>query len=366
MLSIIKAIPNYPNLELQVVAAGGALLPKYGSTVKSLENITTIDRHIPYLVEGENLIGMAKSAGLAALDFSTAYYELNPDIAIIIADRYECLPMAMAATYLNIPVAHVEGGEVTGSVDESIRHAITKLAQIHFPATKDAAERIIRMGEDPASVYPVGATSLDVIKACDLRDLGQIQKLQAVMGVGSVVDLSKPYIVVIQHPVTTEYELNRRHVEQTLCAVHEGGYRGIWIWPNMDAGSDGVSAGIRSFRERENNDRIHFFKGLPIEHFAPLLANTACIVGNSSSGIREAAFLGTPCVNVGTRQHGRTRTPNVLDVPCEKGAIVNAIGCQLVHGRYQPDHTYGDGNAGLRTLEALSSCNVNLQKRIMY
>jgi len=365
--SIIQYVKDDPGIELQVIVGGGAILAKYGSIADSLVNLgVKIDRSIHFLVEGENPITMAKSAGLAVSEFTTAFENLKPDVVMVIADRFECLPIAMTASYMNIPVAHMEGGEVSGSIDESIRHAITKLSHIHFPATDDAAQRIVKMGETQETVFPVGATSLDVIAAIDLEDLEPVMEIQETVGVGPVVDLTKPYLVVIQHPVTTEYEKNLKHVNETLEAVSEMNMGAIWIWPNMDAGSDGISKGIRMFREKSGDKPIHFFRSLPIELYAPVLNNSAAIVGNSSSGIREAAFLGVPCINIGSRQSGRDRCGNIKDVGYDKQTIKEAIKEQAAHGRYEPNHLWGDGKAGEKIVDILKDFDFTIQKQITY
>jgi UDP-hydrolysing UDP-N-acetyl-D-glucosamine 2-epimerase len=367
MRSVIEHISAEPSLQLQLIVGGGALLQKYGDIAHTMKTRGIhIDRQVHFLVEGETPVTMAKSAGLAVGEFSSAFDSLQPDVVVVIADRFECLPLAMTATYMNIPVAHVEGGEVSGSIDESIRHAITKLAHLHFPATDEAAARIERMGEDRESIFPVGATSLDVIAALDLDDLTAVTSLQYREGEGPVVDLQKPYLVVIQHPVTTEYSENLDHINETISAIESAGMNTIWIWPNMDAGSNGISKGLSMFREQRNPDYIHFFKGLAIEYYAPLLKNAACLVGNSSSGIRESAFLGVPTVNIGSRQQGRMRGRNVLDVPYERNAILEAINFQVRHGKYPMDPLYGDGKAGKRIVDILKTFKCNLQKRITY
>jgi UDP-hydrolysing UDP-N-acetyl-D-glucosamine 2-epimerase len=222
------------------------------------------------------------------------------------------------------------------------------------------------MGENPATVFPVGCTSLDVIAALDLTDLRGVTASQDTGGVGPHVDLSKPYLVVIQHPVTTEYESNLAHVQETIEAVETLRMPTVWVWPNMDAGSDGISKGLRVYRETRRPERVHFFKSLIIEHYAPLLRNAACILGNSSSGIRESAFLGTPCVNIGSRQAGRERARNVIDVGYDQREIAEAVRRQLAHGRYEPDHVYGDGKAGAKVVEVLRTFRFNLQKQIAY
>ncbi len=261
MRSVMEHLSERNDTQVQLIVAGGAILPKYGDLTRVIDTERfPIERQIYFLVEGENPITMAKSAGLAMVEFSTAFEHLQPDVVIVIADRFECLSIAMAATYMNIPIAHVEGGEVSGSIDESIRHAITKLAHLHFPATEEAAERIIRLGEARESVFAVGATSIDIIRRVDLSDLEPVMQLQnhgAGSGVGQVVDLNDPYLVVIQHPVTTEYDENTEHINQTISAIRSIAMPTIWIWPNMDAGSDAISKGIRRFRETENPGYVH-------------------------------------------------------------------------------------------------------------
>jgi len=367
MKSVIKHISDYSELEIQVVVGGGAILPKYGSIIDSLiDKELKINSIVHFLVEGENPITMAKSAGLAIIEFATIFENLQPDIVTVIADRFECLSIAMAASYINIPLAHIEGGEVSGSIDGSVRHAVSKLSHLHFPATKKAAERIQMLGEDPGSIFPVGSTSLDVIAEMNLSNLKPVIELQKTIGVGPTLDLDKPYLLIIQHPVTTEYEHNLLHINETVKAIDSLHMNSILIWPNMDAGSDGISKGIRVFRERKKPDYIHFFKSLPIEYFAPLLKNVSCIIGNSSCGIREAAFLGVPCVNIGSRQEGRERGKNVLDVDYDANKIKEAIVKQLEHGPYEPNYIYGDGKAGPKIAKIIKDFNFNIQKKIAY
>ena len=367
MKSVIEAIQRYDNLELRLVVGGGALLEKYGKIAESFElDGIPINHRIHFIVEGENPITMSKSAGLAVIEFSNIFETMRPDLVTVIADRYESLAIAMAASYMNIPLAHIEGGEVSGSIDESIGHAITKMAHIHFPATQEAAERIKKLGEPAESIYTVGATSLDVIAQLNLEDLKVPFEQQKNKGVGPIVDLSQGYLLVIQHPVTTEYENSLSQINETVNAIDSLKMNTIWIWPNMDAGSDIVSKGIRLFREHKKPEYVHFFKSLPIESFAVLLNNSSCVVGNSSCGIREAAFLGVPSVNIGSRQSGRQRGKNVVDVPYDSENINNAIKQKIEHGRYEPDFLYGDGKAGEKIADCLSKHKFVLQKKITY
>ncbi|MFO7559262.1 MAG: UDP-N-acetylglucosamine 2-epimerase [Desulfobacterales bacterium] len=367
MHPVMRAVVADPNLTLQLIVGGDLMLRRYGhNIIQKISEEFKIDQKISFVIEGENPLTMAKSAGLAVGDFATAFDNIQPDVVIVIADRYECLPIAMAASYMNIPVAHIEGGEVSGSIDESIRHAISKLSHIHFPATRKAADYIERMGEDPKAIFPVGCTSFDLFLSMDYNDSMIWNDLRNNFGVGDTIDFTKDYLLVIQHPVTTEYEDNFRNINETISAIEEMNMQTVWIWPNMDAGSDGISKGIREFRERKNPRNIHFFKSLAIQYFGPLLKNSRCIVGNSSSGIREASFFGVPSVNIGTRQNGRERAFNVMDAGYQKEEIVSAIHKQLQKGLYSSSFLFGDGKAADKVVEILKNYTFTIQKRISY
>jgi UDP-hydrolysing UDP-N-acetyl-D-glucosamine 2-epimerase len=297
---------------------------------------------------------------------STVFDNLRPDVVVTVADRYETLATAVAAAYLNIPLAHVQGGEVTGSIDEKVRHAVTKLADLHLVSTAKAAERVIRMGESPESVFMTGCPSIDL--ACEILgspalDFDPIEKYG---GVGQRIDLSGGYVVVMQHPVTTEHERARAHVTETLHAARDSGLPTLWFWPNPDAGSDGTSAGIRSFRENERPENIHFFKNMAPTDFLRLLYNSRCIVGNSSVGIRECSFLGVPAINIGSRQTGRDRGQNVIDVAHVRQEITAAMAKHFSNGRYPRDPLYGTGDAGVRIADVLSEAPLGIEKILQY
>lgn len=365
--SALRAIQEHLDLELQLVVAASALLDRYGTTVHYMEQDGfEIAARVHMVLEGENPITMAKTTGLGLLELSTVFDNLKPDVVVTIADRYETLATAIAPAYMNIPVVHVQGGEVTGSIDEKVRHAVTKLSDVHFVATKKAAERVIRMGEDPEMVFVTGCPSIDIAaQVCQNPDL-DFDPFEKYGGVGETFDYSNGYLVVLQHPVTTEYELARRHIEATLYAVRDVGLPTFWFWPNVDAGSDGTSRGIRAFREIEKPQNMHFFKNMAPEDFLKLVYNSRCIVGNSSVAIRECAFLGVPAVNIGTRQAGRERGRNVIDVDYDRHAIAKAIEYQLSNGRYPSDPIYGDGKAGERIADLLTKVPLRVEKRLMY
>jgi len=365
--TVMKAVKQHPGLELQLVVTASALLDRYGKAVDYIEHDGfEIDGRVYMVLEGENPATMAKTTGLGLLELSTVIDNLKPNIVITVADRYETLATAIAASYMNVPVAHVQGGEVTGSIDEKVRHAVTKLADAHFVSTKKAAERVIKMGEDPDVVFLTGCPSID-LAAEMLRDPTlSFDPFRKYGGVGVSPDLSSGYLVVMQHPVTTEYDLARQHVFETLTAVHQLEMPTLWFWPNVDAGSDGTSNGIRTYRELHNPTNIHFFKNMEPIDFLQLVYNAKCLVGNSSVGIREASFLGSPVVNIGSRQAGRERGANVLDVGYDSDGIRSAIQRHCRSGRYPSDCLYGDGAAGVRIADLLSEMPLRVEKRLAY
>lgn len=363
----LHAIKADPDLELQLVAAASTLLDRYGNAVRYMEQDGfEIASRVHMVVEGENLVTMAKTTGLGLLELATAFDNLKPDIVVTIADRYETIATAIAASYMNIPLAHIQGGEITGTIDEKVRHAVTKLSDIHLVSTKKAAENVIRMGEQPSSVYVTGCPSIDIAAAVLEQPNIAFDPFAKYKGVGELFDLKTDYLVVMQHPVTTEHERARAQVMETLHAVHEIGLPTFWFWPNVDAGSDGTSRGIRQFRELEHHSKIHFFKNMEPEDFLRLVHNSRCLVGNSSVGIREASFLGVPTVNIGTREVGRERAANVLDVDYDKVQIKSAIQKQLMNGHYPSDTLYGSGGAGRRIAEILRDVQLKFEKRLTY
>jgi UDP-hydrolysing UDP-N-acetyl-D-glucosamine 2-epimerase len=363
----LQAIRDHPDLRLQLLVAASALLDRYGGTSHFIERDGfEIASRVFMVLEGENLVTSAKSTGLGIMELATAFDNLAPDVVVTVADRYETLATGVAASYLNIPLAHVQGGEVTGSIDEKVRHAVTKLADLHFVSTHKAAERVTRMGEDPATVFVTGCPSIDLaatlLKNPDL-DFDPFVKYG---GVGERLDLSGDYLVVMQHPVTTECEDAGNQIAETLEAIRELGLPTLWFWPNVDAGSDAVSKRIRMYRETEPATNLHFFRNMLPEDFLRVAYHSACIVGNSSVGVRECSFLGVPAVNIGTRQAGRERGRNIVDVPYDSGAILEAVRRQLSNGRPPSDHIYGDGQAGSRIARLLADADLRTEKRLAY
>ena len=364
--SAMRAIEAHPDLVLQLVVGASALLDRYGSLLETIEEdgFAPSDK-VFMLIEGETPSTMAKSTGLALLELPTSFQRLQPDIVLTVGDRFETMATALAAAYMNIPLAHTMGGEVSGNIDESIRHAVTKFAHVHFPACSDAADRIVRLGEPPETVHTVGCPRIDLVAEA-LADGNNALGRVFSEGVGDRFSLDEPFVVVSQHPVTTEYGDGERQITETLEAVRAVGLPAIVLWPNADAGAEEVARGIRKLRERGLADGMHFFKNLPTEDYVRLLARAVCVVGNSSSAIREGSFIGVPAVNVGSRQAGRQRGTNVIDVDYDRTTATAAIERHMAHGPYPSEPIYGDGCAGERIAGILASVEVTVQKRIAY
>lgn len=366
--TVLDGIRAQPGLELQLVVAASALLDRYGSVVDQIRaDGFEIDTYVYMVLEGENPTTMAKTTGIGIMELSTAFHNLQPDVVVTVADRYETMATAIAASYSNIPVAHIQGGEVTGSIDEKVRHAVTKLADLHFVATEQAGTRVLRMGEAEDHVFVTGCPSIDIAAAVADSSALDFDPVSKYGGVGEAsIDLEDGFLVVMQHPVTTEHELARSHVEETLKAVVDTGVPALWFWPNVDAGSDGTSSGLRSFREQNSEAPLHFFKNMAPTDFLRLLTSSKAIVGNSSVAIRECSFLGVPAVNIGSRQSRRERGPNVIDSGYDSAEILAAIERQVSHGHYPASTLYGDGKAGMRIAELLTTAPLTFSKQLTY
>lgn len=364
--SVLAAIAKHPDLELQLIVSASMLLDRYGRAVDVVEKDGFIPiKKIYYMLEGESLATQAKSTGLGIIELSTAFQELAPDIVITVADRFETMATAIAACYLNIPLAHIQGGEITGNIDETVRHAITKLAHYHFTATEQSRIRLLKMGEEEWRVVNSGCPSIDTLVKQDLS-VDCCRELLMHTGVGYGIQAEEPYIVMIQHPVTTEVDEGYEQVLKTLNALEDFKEQKVVLWPNIDAGSDKVSKGIRVFNRRKREMPYRFYKNFPPEIYNAILANASCVVGNSSSFIRECSYLGTPAVIVGNRQQGREHGENVVFAGYDTDDIRDAIKIQLEHGKYNEEHIFGDGHAGEMIANYLATVKLDINKRMTY
>ena len=360
---------NKKKFILQLIIGSGAISERYGSVSKIIkkDGFSSI-LELNVLVEGSTPETMTKTSGLAIIELSTFLKNIEPHLVIVVGDRFENMSFALAAAYMNIPIAHTMGGEISGTIDESIRHAITKFSHLHFVASKDSYNRVLRLGEKKERIFNFGCPRIDLVKRTLENKISDLSKI-FVEGVGDQIDLNKPFIIVSQHPVTTEYGKGNLHIELTLKAVKRTKLPAIILWPNPDAGSEDIARTMRSWREMYNLKNMHFFKNIETTTYIHLLNKCQCLVGNSSSGIREGAYIGVPVVNIGTRQSGRLRGRNVIDTEYNENKIYNAILKQTRIKKYKRELIYGDGNSAKRICKAIYDylrLDHNVQKRITY
>lgn len=367
--SLLVEIKNNKKFELQILLGASAILSRFGE----LDNILKKDgfkkfEKIYSIVEGENLTTMAKSTGLSIIETSTFFENYRPDAVIVIADRFENLSVAISASYLNIPLIHIQGGEVTGSIDEKVRHSITKLSDIHFVSTKRSKSFLSKMGENRKRVFLTGCPSIDIAakaKSKLPRNFFKINK-----GVGNFPKHKEKYIVVMHHPETTKFSETYNQILQTINAIIKlKDIKIVWLWPNIDAGSDIISKQLRILRENKLISNISFFKNFTPENYIKLICNCECLVGNSSSGIREGSFLSIPVVNVGSRQKNREQGFNVINVGYNKNKIYNAILKQRNSKKIRKSNVYGDGFASKKIVKILSKIlkrKISIEKELNY
>ncbi|MEM2963774.1 MAG: UDP-N-acetylglucosamine 2-epimerase [Candidatus Anstonellales archaeon] len=362
---LLRAIENHPNLKLVLIVTGMHLSEEFGYTIEEIEKDGfKIDAKIEMLHKEDTGSAMAKSIGECIKKITEVLDRTKPDFLVLLGDRAEMLAGAVAASYAGVPIAHLHGGEVSGSIDDSVRHAITKLAHLHFPATQKSAKRIIKMGEEPSRVFVVGAPALDTILNEKLPSRAELSKKYG-------LDLSKPILLVVQHPVVTEADKAAYQIKETLDALVELNHQTILIYPNADAGGRRMIKMIKKYRKYPF---LKCFKSIPFNDYLGLMSIASVMVGNSSSGIIEAPSFHLPVVNIGTRQAGRERSINVIDVGYNKKEILRAIKKALYDKKFlmkvkKCKNPYGDGKAAQRIVKVLAKIKITpslLQKRIVY
>jgi UDP-hydrolysing UDP-N-acetyl-D-glucosamine 2-epimerase len=351
---VMEELKKSKNIDQKILISGSMVLNRFGNSVNSVKNKKfKIDAELFMELEGSNNFTMTKSIGYGVLEFTNELKKIKPDITLIIGDRYEALAAAIASTYLNIPVAHVQGGEISGSLDEITRHAITKLSYLHFPSTKKAAKNIISMGENPNNVYLTGCPSGDYIKKIKVKkNIINFNKI----GIGYNVDLKKKFLLIIYHPNTSNLSKERENIQNLISAIHHFDMPTIWLWPNIDAGSDIISKELRIFRELYKDNKFKFIKNLEIEDFQILLNLCECAIGNSSSFVRDSSFTGTPVLLVGDRQKQRERSNNVTEININKKLIIKSLKKIFSQKtKFKKSKLYGSGNASIKIRKILEN-----------
>jgi GDP/UDP-N,N'-diacetylbacillosamine 2-epimerase (hydrolysing) len=350
IMEFLKADPVF---ELYLVVTGICLLDIHGKDINYIENDGFhINAKIPMFVLGAEDTGgeMVRSFARVTLGVVDELEKAKPDVVLSGFDIGGNMAVTIAAAHMNIPVAHIQGGEVTGSIDESIRHAMSKFSHIHFPATELSKQRLIRMGEDPSSIFVVGCPSIDVLVNTKYLDKSEVEKKLG-------IDLSIPTILMIQHPVTTEHLDSYAQIQETVAAIKESGVQCVVLLPNNDAGHAKIIEYIKQ------ND-LKWFPSLPTEVFINLYRNVSALIGNSSSGIHETPTLKIPSINIGTRQKGRERAKNVIDVPNKKDDILKAIKKAVFDKEYRAmvseiENPYGNGDSAKKIVDILRTIKLD-------
>ena len=360
---LLDEIEKSKKLELFIVLIGSSIIDKYGNIYEELSMKYKNVHRIHTSLEASDLSSMAKTTGLSIIELSSFYNYHKPEIVITIADRFETISSSIAASYQNIPLAHIQGGEITGNIDEKVRHANTKLSDYHFVSNEKAYQRVLRLGENPQYIFNTGCPSLDLANKIKLNDSNNFNPFEKNAGVGKKFNLiNKGYLVLLQHPDTNSYGDVKKQIITSLQAIEKFGMPAFIFWPNMDLGTDLLSKELRRFREKNNEKNFYYIKNLKPNDFLNLISKSYCLIGNSSCGIRECSFLGVPVVNIGNRQNGRLKGPNVINVKHDSKEILNAIQkCRNLNP--QKVEIYGDGNSGLKIASILEKIQLISEKK---
>ena len=358
---ILKEIIKRKKLQLFLVVTGTHLSKKHGMTINEIKKDKfKIYETFKFLPHNDTGFSVAKSLGEGVVQFAKIFKKIKPDINLILGDRDEMFASAIAAYHMNIPNAHIHGGDVSGNIDEYTRHAITKISNIHFPATEKSKRRIIKMGENPKFVFLTGSPSIDELRNNEILSKKQFENKYD-------FKLTKNLIVLVQHPVTTQIANTKKHIRNTLKAIEYFGYRTIIIAPNSDAGSNTIFQNIKLSAKSHNFVRV--FSSLPRSDFLCLIKNCGVLVGNSSSGLIEASYFGTPVVNIGVRQQGREKSKNVFDAKSETVISIKRTILHALKKNTSRSYLYGIGNTSQKIVQHLEKIKLNcelIEKQLTY
>lgn len=362
MSSVFRAISDHSQLELQLVVSGAHLADAFGNTVNDVRaDGFVIAEEIESLLNGDQASFRVKGLAIQLQGLVQTVARVKPDILLVLGDREEAMTTALVGAYMNIPVAHIAGGDrVVGNVDDQIRHAVTKLAHLHFVTNEESAERIIRLGEQSFRVFNVGNPGLD-----RLLEVPEMNCAELSARLGFAIDEGEPFVIVIQHVISTEIEQAYEQMRITLEAVRDLGIKTVLSYPNSDAGGQQL---IRAIREYESLAFLHTAKNIPRLEFVNLMRRASCLLGNSSAGILEAPLLKLPVINVGNRQHGRLHAENVEFVPHDKNRIIESLRRAIFDQAYRKSvaacsNPYGDGKSSVRIAELLAT--IPLDQRLL-
>lgn len=353
MSSVFHAIQAHPDLDLRLAVTGAHLSEAYGHTVDEIraDGFEIVDE-IESLINGDGASARVKGLAVQLQGLVQTATRERPDMLLVLGDREESITTALAGAYMNIPVAHLCGGDrVVGNVDDQVRHAVTKLAHLHFTTNQESADRVLHLGEQPFRVHNVGNPGLD-----RLLEVPQLSAGELSQSLGFTIDDDAPLLVVIQHVISTEIDGAYQQMRETLEAIEDLDIKTVLSYPNTDAGGQQM---IRAIREFEYLPNLYTAKNIPRLEFVNLFRRASCLLGNSSAGILEAPLLKLPVVNVGNRQKGRLHAENVTFVPHDKAAIIKAVRHAVFDSEYRQSvakcsNPYGDGRSSHRIADILA------------
>jgi UDP-N-acetylglucosamine 2-epimerase (non-hydrolysing)/GDP/UDP-N,N'-diacetylbacillosamine 2-epimerase (hydrolysing) len=357
--NVMRAMRDFPELELMTLVTGMHLMPEFGSSIDLIRaDEFPISATVPMSSDDSTRSGWSRALGRAIDGIAVAYEDLAPDIVIIFGDRAETFGCCVAASYMGIPVAHVQAGDKSGHIDDAARMALGKLAHIHLASCEDSADRLRRLGEQDFRIFNVGAPQLDDVVTRDFS-------ARSITISGKAYDLSTPYLLVVQHPLMSDYKDAGDEIGRTLTAVLDTGLPVFCIYPNSDLGYRGV---IREIENRRGDQKLHVLSNVERDDFLTLLANCAALVGNSSSGILEAPSFRVPVINIGERQRGRPQASNILNCRSDRVEISAALALALADPDFraqcaQAINPYGDGKSGPRIARILA--DIPLDRRLI-
>ena len=360
--SLLKEIKRSKKLKLFLIVTGSHLSKKHGYTIKDIKkDHFKISYKIP-MITNDNKTDVVKGLGFSIVKFATVFNKIKPDFNLVLGDRDEMLASSIVAYHMNIPNAHIHGGDVSGGIDEYTRHAITKISNIHFVATEKSRKRVLKMGENPKYVFVTGSPSIDELLQENFTDKKTLMKKYN-------VKLDNHTIILLQHPVTTQNEYTEKQIKTTLKAITQIGYETIAISPNADPGNSKIFKQL-SFLSKKYNF-VNFYASLPREDYLGLLKYSGVLVGNSSSGLIEGSYFGIPVINIGSRQIGREKAKNVIDVTNDvsdtiKRKILSATNSKK--HRYPRSYIYGKGNSSKKIVKYLETIKISkelIEKRLL-
>lgn len=349
-MNVMRALLREPSVELLTLVTGGHLMSELGQSVSLYEGSGIPISAKVEMSPGEGPAAWSKALGTAIAGYAEAFERLHPDIILIAGDRIETFGLCTAASYMGLPMAHIQAGDKSGHIDDMARMAIAKLAHIHLAPGQDAVERLRRLGEEEFRIFDTGAPQLDDMVDRDFR--------RTAMDInGRVLDMTKPYLLLLQHPLMVERDEARAQMRTSLDACLSSGLPVVWIYPNSDLGFRDI---LSLIEEEQDSNNIHAVANLARDDYLALLACCACLVGNSSSGLLEAPTFKVPVVNVGDRQRGRPQASNILNCPAEleaiKAAITTALGDPEFHARCrEATNPFGDGRSSARIVSILAN-----------